>query len=172
MENETKEKVTALSVGSKYGLFSALAGVIIFLIAVVLDLNPMQGAASWFSIGVSIVLLVLAHKNFKDSGDGFMSYGQGMGVAFWYTIVGSLISILVMFVYMNFIDTAAMENVFEQQALKMEEQGQPQEAIDMAMEWTKKLFWPFAIGGSIIGGMVIALIVTIFTQKKSPEPGF
>jgi hypothetical protein len=172
MENEVKEKISTMSVGIKYGAFSALAGIVLFLIAVMANLNPMQGVISWISIAISIGLLVLAHKQFKDAGDGFMTYGQGIGVAFWYTLVGTFISICIMYVYMNFIDSAAMETVFEEQAMKMEEQGQSEEMIEVAMEWTRKLFWPIAVGGSLFGGMIIALIVTIFTQKKNTEPTF
>jgi hypothetical protein len=172
MENETKESVSTMSVGIKYGAFSALAGIVVFLIAVITSMNPFQGAASWLNMGISLVLLVLAQKNFKDAGDGFMSYGQGIGIGFWYTLVGAVLSLLVMYVYITFIDQAVMETFYEQQILKMEEQGQSEEAIEMAMEWTKKLFWPFAIGGGIFFGMLIALIVTIFTQKKNTEPTF
>lgn len=172
MENSTQEKVSTMKVGSKYGAISGLAGIALFLVAVMMNINPFQGASNWIGIGISIVLLVLAQKNFKDSGDGYMSYGQGFGVGLWYTIVSSVLSLLVMYVYMNFIDTAAMEKVFEQQELQMEEQGQSTEAIQVAMEWTRKLFWAFAVGGSIFFGIIIALVVTIFTQKKNAEPGF
>lgn len=172
MENSTEQKVTPMSVGIKYGAISGLAGIALFLVAVMMSINPFQGAFNWIGIGISIALLVLAHKNFKDNGDGFMSYGQGFGIGFWYTIASSLLSLVVMYVYMNFIDTAAMENVFQEQAMKMEEAGQSEEAIEVAMEWTRKLFWAFAIGGSIFFGIIIALVVTIFTQKKNAEPGF
>lgn len=173
MENSTTEKISTRSVGIKYGAFSGLAVIAIFLLNVALNTNPMGGGwTNWIGTAISIVLLVLAHKNFKDSGDGFMTYGQGFGIGFWFTIVGSFLSLLVMYVYMNFIDTTAMNAVFEQQTIAMEEQGQSDEAIAMAQEWTEKLFWPMAIGGSIIGGLVIALIVSIFTQKKNTEPAF
>lgn len=173
METPSTEKLTTRAVGIKYGAFSALAGIILFLISVMINPNPMGGGwTNWLGSAISIVLLVLAHKNFKDSGDGFMSYGQGFGIGFWFTIVSSVLSILVMYVYMNFVDTAAMDAVFEQQALTMEEQGQSDDAIAMAQEWTKKLFWPLAIGGSLFIGIIIALIVSIFTQKNNPNPAF
>jgi Protein of unknown function (DUF4199) len=172
MEN-TSNDLSTRSVGIKYGAFSGLAGIVMFLITVVTSPAPMQGGwSSWVSMAISVTLLVLAHKNFKDSGDGFMSYGQGIGIGFWFTLVGSVLSVIVMYLYLNVIDPSAMDSVYEQQALKMEEQGQSEEAIEVAMEWTKKLFWPIAIVGSLFVGMIIALIVTIFTQKKNQEATF
>jgi hypothetical protein len=60
--------------------------------------------------------------------------------------------------------------MLENQVMKMEEAGSPDNQIEMAREWTAKLFWPMYFIFGIIGSIVIALIVTIFTQKKSPEP--
>lgn len=170
-----EENVTPLStrsVGLKYGLISALVGVGLFLVSAVAGLNPFQGALNWVGLGITVVLMFLAQKNFKDNGDGFMSYGQGVGIGFWFVLISTVITIAIMFVYVSFIDNAPMELFYEEQAVKMEEQGQSDQAIEIAMEWTRKLFWIFAVIGSIFWGMIIALILTIFTQKKHPEPTF
>jgi hypothetical protein len=170
MEN-TEQKASTRSIGLKYGGISALAGVVIFLVVSLIGQNPFGGVWNWIGTGISIVLIVLAHREFKSSGDGFMSFGQGMGVVLWFSIVAVFVSMAVMYIYMNFIDTNAMQIVFDEQIAKMEEQGQSEEAIEMAMEWTKKLFWPMAIVFGFIGSIVIGLIVTIFTQKRNPDPG-
>jgi hypothetical protein len=171
-ENSNTLTITTRSAGIKFGVISGAVGIAIFLIAVVTGANPFEGVWNWVNIAVSIVLLFLAQKSFKDAGDGFMTFGQGMGIGFWYTIVGSVLSIAVMYVYISFVDTDMMEMVFEQQALKMEEQGQSEEAIEIGMEWTRKLFWPIAFVFGTLGGLFFALILTIFTHKKNPEPTF
>ena len=169
-ENETT--VSTRSVGIKFGLISGLISITLFLVTAIAGMNPFQGVLNWIGIAISIAVLFLAQKNFKDNGDGFMSYGQGVGVGFWVVLISSAISLTVMYAYLNFIDGAPMDLFYEEQATKMEEKGQSEEAIKIAMEWTHKLFWVFAIVGSIFWGMLIALILTIFTQKKQPEQTF
>ena len=169
---ENVETVTTRSVGIKYGLYSAFAGIILFLVPAILGQNAFKGIWSWIGIGVSIVLYVLAHKYFKDEGDGFMSIGQGVGIGFWMSLISVLISGLFIFVYISFIDTAPFDLMLEDNLIKMEEAGSPDEAIEMAQEWTRKLFWPMYFVFGILGGVLFALIISIFTKKNSPETTF
>ena len=53
---------------------------------------------------------------------------------------------------------------------KMEEQGQSEEAIEMALSFTKKFFWALYAFGLAFGSLIIGLVISIFTQKKNPEP--
>lgn len=166
------DSISTRSVGMKYGLMAGLAGIVLFLIPVVLGQNPFKGAWNWIGAAVSIGLMILAHKSYKDNGDGFMSYGQGVGIGFWLTLVSTVLSIIFMYVYLNFIDAGPMDLFIQEQQETMEKSGQSEQAIEMAMEWTRKLFWVIALIGGIFWGMIIALILTIFTQKKAPEQAF
>ncbi len=166
---EDAKKVTPRSVGVKYGLIAGLISIVMFLVTVIAGINPFGSVSNWLGVCFTIVLMVLAHKNFKDSGDGFMSYGQGIGISFWMTIVSTLLGIGVMALYLNAVDSGPMDMFYDEQRAKMEEAGQSEQAIEIAMEWTSKLFWVFAVIGGIFWGMLIALILTIFTQKKAPE---
>jgi hypothetical protein len=167
---ENVQVPNARTIGLTFGLYAGVISAVVFLITSFLGYNPFGGGLNYIGTVASIVLLVLAHKKFKDSGDGFMSYGQGMGIGFWFTLVSALLAITVMYVYINYIDYSPLQLMLDEQTTKMEEAGSDENAIETAMEWTKKLFWVFAVIGGLIGGMVVALIVTIFTQKKNPEP--
>jgi hypothetical protein len=156
----------------KYGIISALIGIVLFLIPALMASNPFDSPWNWIGMGVGIVLFVLAHKNYKDSGDGYMSYGQGIGICFWMTLVSTVISFGFTYLYVTFIDHAPMDLFYQAQVEKMESQGQSAEAIAIATEWTKKLFWVIGLFMAIFFSMLIALIVTIFTQKKAPETNF
>jgi hypothetical protein len=169
---QTTSPASTRSIGMKWGLYSALVGVALFLIAAIVGMNPFSGPLNWAGLVFVIVFMVLAHKNFKDAGDGFMSYGQGVGIGFWFTLVSTVVTVLIMFVYAGIIDPSVMEAMYNEQQAQMEAQGQSDEAIEMAMTWTKKLFWVFAVIGSIFWGMIIALILTIFTQKKAPDHNY
>ena len=169
MEDSTQTP-NSLKIGATFGLYSGLIAIVVFLMVSFLGYNPFGGGFNYIGSVASIVLLVLAHKKFKDSGDGFMSYGQGIGIGFWFTLVSALLAILVMYIYINFIDYNPMQLMLDDQLAKMEESGTSEEAIETAVSWTKKLFWVFAVIGGLVGGMIIALLVTIFTQKKNPDP--
>ena len=168
-ETTTSQILTTRSVGMNYGLYAGIISTAVFLITSLLGYNPFGGGLNYIGTVASIVLLVFAQKKFKDSGDGFMSYGQGVGIGFWFTIISATLAIGVMYIYINFFDYAPLQRMLEEQATKMQERGTPDNTIETAQEWTKKLFWVFAVIGGLFFGMLIALVVTIFTQKKDPQ---
>jgi len=101
-----------------------------------------------------------------------MTIGQGVGIGFWMTLVSLLIGGLVTYVYANIIDPDTMQNFYEMQRIQMEERNVPDEQIEIALEWTRKLFWVFYAISGLAGGLIIALIVSIFTKKDNPAPPF
>lgn len=172
MEEIETNKPTVRSVGLKYGAVAAVVNIVFFLILALSELGPFDNKWGWTGMIFSIIILVLAQKNFKDEGDGFMSYGQGVGIGFWISLIAVIVGGLFAYTYANIIDPATMESFYEKQYEQMQEKGMPDEQIEMAVSWTKKLFWPIYIVFGIFFGLIVALIVTIFTQKKSPEQTF
>jgi TRAP-type C4-dicarboxylate transport system permease small subunit len=170
--NRSTSLVTPRSVGIKYGLLSALISIIFFLILVVLGQNAFANNWNWVSLMITIAIVFLAHKNFKDNGDGFMSYGQGVGIAFWIALVSVLINFLLTYSYVKFIDASAMELFYQAQSEELAERGMPRDRVEMAMSLTRILFWPLFIFFGLVFGLFVGLIVSIFTQKKNPETVF
>ena len=170
MENENNrlEKLTTRTVGLRYGLFNALVGLLLFAVAITLNANPFKGWYNWIGSAVGIVLIVLAHKYFKDNGDGYMEFGQGVGIGFWMGVAGAL-SIPFLFIYLNYVDSAPFELFMQQQEDEMINSGAPDSMIETSMKWTRMLFWPIALVGSVVGSVLFSLIVSIFTKKSSPE---
>src|SRR5258706_15031343 len=104
-ENATSEKVTVMSVGLKFGLFITALSIGFNVVLIVLGSNPLiSDWKAWVVLALEIVLVVLAHKSFKDNGDGFMTYGQGFGIAFIAFLVAILVGGIFMFIYSNFVD--------------------------------------------------------------------
>lgn len=172
MEENESNKPTVRSVGLKYGAVSAVVNIVFFLILALSGLGAFDNKWGWIGMIFSVIILYLAHKNFKEDGDGFMSYGQGVGIGFWISLVSVVIGALFTYTYANIIDPATMESFYEKQYEQMQEKGMQEEQIEMAVSWTKKLFWPIYVVFGIFFGLIVALIVTIFTQKKSPEQTF
>ena len=73
------------------------------------------------------------------------------------------------YVYATFIDANVMTAFYEQQYEQMQQKGMADAQIEMALSWTRKLFWVFGTIGAVFFSIATALIVTIFTQKRPPE---
>jgi len=170
--SEQASTLSTRSAGITFGLYAALISSAVFLLTSYLGYNPFGGGLNYIGTVASIVLLVLAQKKFKDSGDGYMSFGQGFGIGFWFTVVSTTLTLIVMYVYITYVDYGPLQMMLDENTAKMQESGQSDDQVQIAIEWTNKLFWVFAIFGALFMGLIIALIITIFTQRKNPQGEF
>ena len=76
---------------------------------------------------------------------------------------------------MKFIDASFIENMMDETRRKMEEQGNmSDEQIEQAMNITSKFMTPeVMLGTGLVFGtimvVIIALIISLITQKKNPD---
>jgi hypothetical protein len=173
----TAVPVTTRSAGIRYGLIAAIIGIAYFLILNTVGVDITQGFWRWFSYVITIAILVLAHKYYKDNNDGFMSYGQGIGISLWCGLVSSVISSIFTWIYVKFIDSSFITMMLEKQEQGFQESGMSDEQIEQAMKFSAMFMTPEALLGfgivfGIIGTVIVGLLVTIFTQKKAPEQAF
>ncbi|MGC3943462.1 MAG: DUF4199 domain-containing protein [Chryseolinea sp.] len=160
-------------VGIKYGLIATVFGIVFFLGQVFAGQNPYTMKGGWVvSVLSTALFLFLAHKEYKNDNNGFMSYGDGLLVAVWYTIVSVVVGMLFSYIYVHFIDTNIMKEFWEKNYEEMQQRGQSDDAIEKTQSMIKSVFWGFAIFFAVLISMGVALIVTIFTQKKPPEQRF
>jgi hypothetical protein len=174
---ETSNAVTTRSVGMRYGLISAVISIVYFVVLNVVGIDMTKGFWNWFGWVITIVIVVLAHKYYKDNGDGYMSYGQGIGIGFWIGLISGTIGSIFTYFYIKFIDTSFLEMIKERQIEGMQRQGMSDEQIEQAMQFSSMFMSAeamliFGFIGGIISALIISLIVTIFTQKKNPETTF
>lgn len=168
---------TTRAVGVRFGLIAALISIVYFLILNVSGIDMTQGFWNWVGYAITLALVVLAQKQFKDKGDGYMSYGQGVGIAFWMGLISAVISSIFTYMYIKFVDTGFLELVKERQIEAMQEKGMTDQQIDQGMQMASLFLTPeamlfYMLVGGIVVTLIIGLIVTIFTQKKNPEPAF
>jgi hypothetical protein len=171
------EVTTIRSTGVRYGLISGVVSIVFFLILVMSAVDMTSGPWQWLGWIITAALIFLAHKYYKDNTDGYMSYGQGIQIAMWMGMLSAVISSLFTYVYVKFIDASFVEMIREKQAAAMAEKGMTEEQIDQAMKIAAMFTTPEAmLGFGLVFGflavLVIALLVTIFTQKKAPETAF
>lgn len=171
MENTTEAPApTVMKTALRFGLISSLINIAYFLIIVLAGVSPFEN--SWWrgliQLGIGIALIVWSHNYFKANGDGFMSYGQGFGIAFLMSVVSLLISFIFNYIYTR-MDPSVLEAVWNKAMADAQARGGNGE---MAVTWTKKLFWVIFFVFGLFFSAVLALLVTIFTQKKKPESAF
>src|SRR3954469_21999660 len=113
-ETSTTATVSTRSVGIRYGLIMGVIGIALFVVFIAADVD-IQGPARWLNVLVLAVLIFLAHKYFKDNGDGFMTIGQGTGIGFWMCLISSSISSVFTYIYVKFIDTGFIQQMMDKQ---------------------------------------------------------
>jgi hypothetical protein len=174
-ETEQVEKVTTRSAGVRYGVISGAIGIALFVIMTILSISMTEGPGRWVGLLITGVLIYFAHKYYKDNGDGYMTIGQGTGIGFWLALVSTAISSVFSYIYMKFIDASFIENAMDEARRKMEEEGNlSDEQIEQAMSITEKFMTPeIMLGTGLLFGtiivVIIALIISLITQKKNPE---
>ncbi len=168
-----EQKPTVSQIGLKYGLITGLVLAAYTLILLLTDLST----NTWLSSASFIVLIVgmvIAHKAFKNEGDGFMAYGQGLGIGTIVAGIGGAVSSVFSYIYMKFIDTNYMNNVVEKTRADLQAQGMDDDQIDQVLEMSASFRTPemsviIGIVVFIIIGFIIALIVSAFTKNTNPE---
>jgi len=172
MEEQT-EQITVKQVSIKWGLILGIISIILFL---TLYFGGLMGE-SWAGLLnalFTIVIIYLAHKEFKDQGNSYMSYGQGLGMGTLTSAISGVVSSLFTYVYIKFINPDYVVELLDLSIAKMEAQGQGDAQIDAAMGFMEKLMTPEIMLGTglvsaIFFGFIISLIVSAFTKNNDPS---
>lgn len=169
---ETKD-VSLRSVALKYGVINALLGIIFFVIIDFAGLTT-NSAVGFLGVLIAAVVMFFAHKEFIKYGDGYMNYGQGLGLGTLMCLFSSIISSIFTFIYVQYINTNYISNIREAQRIGMEERGMSDAQIEQAMKVSESFTGPvamliFGIVGGVFFGFIVALIVSAITKKSRPE---
>jgi tetrahydromethanopterin S-methyltransferase subunit G len=173
-QSEPIEKQTTMQTGIRYGLILGVISIAYFVTLSALGVSMTEGFGRWGGLVFTIAIIFLAHKYFKENGDGYMSIGQGVGIAFWTSAISAVISNVFTFIYVKYVDEGFIQALKDQQYDQFVEQGMSDAQIDQAMEMSAAFMTPtmiavFGLVGGIIIGLIIGLIISLFTQKKNPQ---
>jgi len=166
------EQVTTKSVGIKYGLLIGIISIAITLVLYMFKLEQNR-FFGFLPLIIMVAVVIMAHKEFKDKGDSYMSYAQGFGIGFIMSVVSSIVGALFHFVY-HIVDPSVIARMKENNMMEMEKSGYSDEQIESTLAIMGKVLTPIGITligmvSGIVMGIIVVAIITIFTKKNSPE---
>jgi uncharacterized membrane protein YciS (DUF1049 family) len=157
-------------------------GLIISLILIVMDL--IAGFAhvkfeTWYKWLPSLVLVVsiiysciIYGKQNQDN----VTFGNVFADGFKTSAVVACLMVVFTVLSIYVISPETKDIVLDQARKQMEEKGNvPPETIDQALQMTSKFFVPFAIGGALIGTIIVGAISALIgaaVTKKNPQSPF
>jgi len=170
------EEQRAPSIGKiagKYGLIQGVLSFVVFVVTAMAGIkqNWIQSVAG---IVLLIVLMVLAHREFKRTHEGRMTYAQGLGSGTLLSIVSAVVSCVLVYIYVKFINTGYLAAALQARKAALEQPGITGAQAQQAMAITQAIMTPAGVVvtsliSGVIVGFIVALIVSIFTQKGDPR---
>lgn len=175
--DELDERPSTRTLGIRYGLILSVINIVYFLVLTVAGIDMTSGFGRWASVVFFIAIIYLAHKEFIRDGDGFMSFGQGMGITFWTGAISSLIYSCFFYTYVKFVDESFVDMLKDKQIEEMQNKGMSDSQIDQAMSIASMFMKPemmfiFSLVFGLIFIMIIGLVISLITQKSKPDAPF
>lgn len=161
------------SIATKYGLIQGVISFVIFLVGAIAGIRQ-NWVTTVVGIAILVALMVLAHWEFKKTHDGMMKYSQGLGSGTLLAVVGAVVTSILVFLYVKFINTGYFAAALRLQQENLTQRGITGAQAQQAMAVTSAIMTPVGIvvtsliSGAIVG-FIVALIVSIFTQKGDPR---
>lgn len=173
METQVRQPPSAMKIATRYGLIQGVIGFLLFVIVVMTGVRQ-NWMTSSINIVVAVVLIVLAHRTFKKENEGIMSYGRGVGVGTLLSVVASVVSCILLYIYVGFINTGYPAAALKIQQTALEERGMSGAQLEQAVSMTSAMLSPVGIVivgliSGIVAGFVVALIVSAFTKCNDPR---
>lgn len=167
---QQRRKSSAGAIATRYGL---ILGALSFVVFLAMILTGSRQSWLWTVVvsALLVVLMILAHQEFKRTHDGMMTYGQALGSGTLLATVAALVRCIFMYVYVKYINTGFFAAALRIQREAIEKRGVTGEQAQRAMSLTAPLMTPVGLAvisliSGVIGGFIVALIVSVFTQKS------
>lgn len=168
MENKRSKIKVAMNFGAMYGLST----IIVMLLFYFMDSDIQSKAPTWISYLLLGLFMYMGIKSYRDNDQGgFISYGSSVGTGVLISIFGGIITGGFTMILFSFIDPGMGEKIIEAAREQMLEKNMPEDQVEVAMEWTRKMMSPvwlviWSVVGAAFIGLVFSLIISVFTKKE------
>lgn len=167
-------KNSKVQIGLLYGGITSLLSILIGFALSSFGLSDMSsGGNGWVNALILILGIYLCSEAFKKVNDGYMSSSELIQMSLYIGVVVGLISGIFSWIYLTYIDPEMMDKIYRMAEIKMEEQGNSDEQIEMATDLMKKFMSPpFLIGIGLIMNLLFSLILgavlSLFLKNDRP----
>src|SRR5262245_39807146 len=119
---EEQRAPTIGKIATKYGLIQGVLSFVFFLIVAITGMR--QGwVTTVISIAILVVVMVLAHQAYKKTHEGMMTYPQGLGSGTLLSIVSAVLTSILVFAYVTFINPGYRDAQLKVQQAMLAERG-------------------------------------------------
>src|SRR5262245_16969796 len=126
---EAQQPPSLGKIAMKYGLIQGVIGFVLFLATALIGTRQ-NWLTSLISIITLVVLMVLAHREYKRPHEGMMSYGQGVGSGTLLSVVASVLGCILLYLYVSFINTGYPAAALKAQQAAFEQRGMTGAQLD------------------------------------------
>lgn len=161
------------AIAIRYGVIQGAIVFILFLSETFVGIR-FASAVTVINWAVFILLVILAHAEFKRTHAGIMTYGQGLGTGTLLAVVAAVVDSILVFIYLKYINSSFLALMAQASRTAIERRGitgaQAQQALTIVSAIRTPLFIAAtSLLSAIIVGFIISLIISIFTQKADPQ---
>lgn len=167
MEQKVNPWKTNLTNGLILGLVGVAYSLLMYFLG--LSLNKTQG---YVFMVIQIALLYFLLKSYRDNYmHGQITFGQSVGASVIICLYYAVIMAVFTYILYTFIDTGLTAKQMALAEETLVKKGMPQATIDTAMSMQAKFMKPgimaiFVIFGSMLWGVILSLIISIFVKKE------
>ncbi len=168
---EAKRAPGIAKIVTKYGLIQGVVSPAVSIVSNLAAIKP-SWAGGVLSTAILVVLIILAHREFKNTHNGVMAYGEGLWSGTLLAIIAAIIGAVLFYVYVQYINTNFVATALRAQQAMLEQRGITGAQARQAMGIVGAMITPVGLAVSslvsgVVVGFVVALIASIFTQSAT-----
>lgn len=178
MENTTESTASSSLIALKYGFISGLLSFLFSTIVSVMGwAESFQESIGWISsiwtLLLSVTITLLCAREFREQNEGYIGYGQGLGLSTLLGAISGLVGGGFNYVYIEFIDNSVIQRQLDLALAKMEDQGLSGSVLRNAEDLMRLLSHPgiqfvSLVISSIVFGFFVGLIVSAIVKREKP----